>query len=114
MAYRKQVAARRLLRGWLALWTLFLASIRINAQDKESLRLVQTIPMPNVKGRIDHLDVDVKGKRLFVAGLENGSVEVISGSSLANGRRTRCLRENFVPQRQSDLDHEVPFRALLG
>src|SRR5260370_8145591 len=33
--------------------------------------------MPNVKGRIDHMDVDVKGKRLFVAGLENGSVEVV-------------------------------------
>jgi hypothetical protein len=49
----------------------------MNAQDKESLRLVQTIPMPNVKGRIDHMDVDVKGQRLFVAGLENGSVEVI-------------------------------------
>jgi hypothetical protein len=49
----------------------------MNAQDKESLRLVETIPMPNVKGRIDHMDVDVKGQRLFVAGLENGSVEVI-------------------------------------
>jgi YVTN family beta-propeller protein len=38
---------------------------------------VQTIPMPNVKGRIDHMDVDAKGKRLFVAGLENGSLEVV-------------------------------------
>jgi hypothetical protein len=47
------------------------------APRTERLRLVQTIPMPNVKGRIDHLDVDVEGKRLFVAGLENGSVEVI-------------------------------------
>src|SRR3989441_8659744 len=41
------------------------------------LRLVQTITMPNVKGRLDHMDVDVKGKRLFVAGLENGSLEVV-------------------------------------
>jgi DNA-binding beta-propeller fold protein YncE len=47
------------------------------AQDKEALRLVQTIPLPNVKGRIDHMDVDVDGKRLFLAGLENGSVEVV-------------------------------------
>ncbi len=47
------------------------------AQDHVSLRLVQTIPMPNVKGRIDHMDVDVKGNRLFVAGLENGSLEVV-------------------------------------
>jgi hypothetical protein len=47
------------------------------AQEHAPLRLVQTIPMPDVKGRIDHMDVDVKGKRLFVAGLENASVEVI-------------------------------------
>ena len=48
-----------------------------NAQRAAPLQLVQTIPIPNVKGRIDHMDVDVKGKRLFVAGLENGSLEVV-------------------------------------
>jgi hypothetical protein len=53
------------------------ADLKIDAQEKEPLRLVQTIPMPNVRGRIDHMDVDVKGKRLFVAGLENGSLEVV-------------------------------------
>lgn len=47
------------------------------AEEAAPLRLVQTIPMPNVKGRLDHMDVDVKGQRLFVAGLENGSVEVV-------------------------------------
>jgi DNA-binding beta-propeller fold protein YncE len=69
---------KKLLRIWLALLALvntFLPGL--SAQDKECLHLVQTIPMPNVKGRIDHLDVDVKGKRLFVAGLENGSLEVV-------------------------------------
>lgn len=49
----------------------------VSAQTAAPLRLVQTIPMPNVKGRIDHMDVDAKGKRLFVAGLENGTVEVV-------------------------------------
>jgi DNA-binding beta-propeller fold protein YncE len=44
---------------------------------KQPLQLVQTIPLPNVKGRLDHMDVDVKGKRLFVAGLENGTFEVV-------------------------------------
>src|SRR6202162_6125480 len=58
---------------------LFLSALisRAKPQEKVPLRLVQTIPMPNVKGRIDHMDVDVKGQRLFVAGLENGSLEVI-------------------------------------
>jgi DNA-binding beta-propeller fold protein YncE len=51
--------------------------LTVPAQDKEPLHLVQTIPMPNVKGRIDHMDVDVKGQRIFVAGLENGSLEVV-------------------------------------
>jgi hypothetical protein len=60
-----------------ALLALIAVSSLTVAQDKEPLHLVQTIPMPNVKGRLDHMDVDVKGKRLFVAGLENGSLEVV-------------------------------------
>src|SRR5437879_7744017 len=52
-------------------------NVETRAQDRVPLRLVQTISMPSVKGRIDHMDVDVKGKRLFVAGLENGALEVV-------------------------------------
>jgi DNA-binding beta-propeller fold protein YncE len=59
-----------------------------NAQNAAPLQLVQTIPMPNVKGRIDHMDVDVKGKRLFVAGLENGSLEVVD---LRAGKWSRSI-----------------------
>lgn len=61
----------------LGLTVLASLSPQAYAQDYVPLRLIQTIPMPNVKGRIDHMDVDVQGKRLFVAGLENGSVEVV-------------------------------------
>ncbi len=61
----------------LGLTVLASFSAQAYAQDNVPLRLVHTIPMPNVKGRIDHMDVDVKGKRLFVAGLENGSLEVV-------------------------------------
>src|ERR1700674_395538 len=46
-------------------------------QKAEPLKLAQTISMPNVKGRIDHMDVDINGERLFVSGLENGSLEII-------------------------------------
>jgi len=56
---------------------LSITEFTATAQDKMPLRLVQSIPMPNVKGRIDHMDVDIKGVRLFVAGLENGSLEVV-------------------------------------
>jgi WD40 repeat protein len=62
---------------WLLFGLLFALPVLANAQNSAPLHLVQTIPMSNVKGRIDHMDVDVKGKRLFVAGLENGSLEVV-------------------------------------
>lgn len=38
---------------------------------------VQVIALPDVKGRIDHLAVDPDGKRLFVAALGNGTLEVL-------------------------------------
>lgn len=38
---------------------------------------VQTILLPNVQGRIDHMDIDLKGERLFVAEIENNSVGII-------------------------------------
>src|SRR4030081_2422012 len=67
---------------------IFVFAPIFKAQEKELLRLVQTIPMPNVKGRIDHMDVDVNGKRLFVAGLENGSLEVVD---LAAGKWSKSI-----------------------
>ena len=33
------------------------------------LRLVQSIALPNIEGRIDHLAVDVQNQRLFLAAL---------------------------------------------
>lgn len=65
------------------------------AQNAQPFNLVQTIAMPNVKGRIDHMDVDVKGKRLFVSGLENGSVEVVD---LQAGRWTKSIPGFLKPQ----------------
>ena len=72
----------------MLLLTLCLDCTTSRAQEKQAFRLVQTIPMPNVKGRIDHMDVDVEGKRLFVAAVENGSMEVVD---LEAGRWTRTI-----------------------
>jgi YVTN family beta-propeller protein len=47
------------------------------AAGTTTLELVATIPMPGVKGRIDHFAVDLKGHRLFVAALGNNTLEVI-------------------------------------
>jgi DNA-binding beta-propeller fold protein YncE len=45
------------------------------------LALERTITLPNVTGRIDHLDYDPQGRRLFVAALGNGTVEAIDLAS---------------------------------
>ena len=48
--------------------------------DKAShgpLRLIQSIPLPNVEGYFDHMAADVKGQRLFVPGELQRSIEVI-------------------------------------
>jgi hypothetical protein len=65
------------------------------AQDKLPLRPVQTIPLPNVKGRMDHLGVDIKGKRLFAAALDNNSLEVID---LNEGKRVFTIPGQSKPQ----------------
>ena len=51
------------------------------AQEKQALRLVQTIPLPEVKGRLDHMAVDLENKRLFVAAVTNNSLEVVDLTS---------------------------------
>jgi hypothetical protein len=65
------------------------------ASDAAPIRLVQTIPLPGVEGRIDHLAVDVAGQRLFVAALGNNTVEVVD---LKQGVRVRSLPGFKEPQ----------------
>jgi hypothetical protein len=47
------------------------------SRASEPLNLEATIPMAEVQGRIDHLSIDVKGQRLFVAALGNNSLEIV-------------------------------------
>ena len=67
------------------------------AQDKLPLQRVQTIPMPGVSGRMDHLGGDVEGGRLFAAALgdNQNSVEVID---LKAARRIFSIRGQSMPQ----------------
>jgi DNA-binding beta-propeller fold protein YncE len=65
------------------------------AQDKAPLDLVQTIPMEGVQGKIDHLAVDAKGKRLFVATTGNSSVQVLD---LAQGKVVHRIEGLPEPQ----------------
>jgi len=68
-----------------------------HAQDKLPLQRVQTIPMPKVSGRMDHLGVDVEGGRLFAAALgdSQNTIEVID---LKAGKRIMSIRGQSMPQ----------------
>src|SRR5215467_11961376 len=64
-------------------------------QTAQPLRLEKTTEMPGVQGRIDHMSLDVKGERLFVAALGNNTVEVID---LKAGKRTKTISGLQEPQ----------------
>jgi YVTN family beta-propeller protein len=67
----------------------------IQAQQSEPLRLVGTVPMPQVEGRIDHMAIDIKGQRLFVAALGNNTLEVID---IKNSKHLRTVSGLNEPQ----------------
>jgi DNA-binding beta-propeller fold protein YncE len=76
--------------------TLTLAlSFSVAAADQVALKLVQTIPLPGVDGRLDHFAIDVKGRRAFLAALAKNTIEVVD---LRSGRVTRTLSGFAKPQ----------------
>jgi hypothetical protein len=52
-------------------------AITASAREPAPLRLLQTIPLPGVEGRLDHMAVDLEKRRLFVAAVANGTLEVL-------------------------------------
>jgi DNA-binding beta-propeller fold protein YncE len=60
-----------------------------------SLQLKQTIALPGVEGRIDHLALDATGDRLFVCALGNNTVEVLD---LRKGQRIHSITGLGAPQ----------------
>jgi hypothetical protein len=74
----------------IAMFVAMFASFAIqkSARENQALRLVQTIPLPGVKGRLDHMAVDLEKKRLFVAAVANNSLEVVD---LTGGKVIKSL-----------------------
>jgi DNA-binding beta-propeller fold protein YncE len=64
-------------------------------QEKASFRLKQTIALPGVEGRIDHLALDPAGERLFVCALGNNTVEVLD---LRKSERIHSISGLGAPQ----------------
>jgi YVTN family beta-propeller protein len=75
--------------------TGFGSSVPLAAADPLPLSDARVILLPGVERRIDHLAVDPAGKRLFVAALGNGTLEVLD---LGAGKRIRSVPGLKEPQ----------------
>lgn len=90
----------------LALGTLaaLVHALPISAQAGDPLTLVRSIALPDVRGRIDHLAVDLAGGRLFVAAVGNDTIEVIDIRTGRWSSRIQGMRDPhgvvFVPEKQ--------------
>jgi DNA-binding beta-propeller fold protein YncE len=65
------------MRNTLVPWLALLAAHPAGADEPKTLKLEKTIPLQSVAGRYDHMALDSKGERLFVANLSNDSLDVI-------------------------------------
>jgi len=63
--------------------------------EQKAFKLKQTIPLPGVEGRIDHLALDAANDRLFVCALGNNTVEVLD---LRKGERIHSISGLGAPQ----------------
>lgn len=71
------------------------AASTVRGEEAPLLTLKHTIELPDVRGRIDHLSLDARAARLFVAALGNDTVEVLDVEA---GRRQRSIRGLAEPQ----------------
>jgi DNA-binding beta-propeller fold protein YncE len=84
--------------------TMLLGGTGAAAQTAAPLKMVTKYEMPaSVKGRFDHLGIDLSGNRLFVVGEEAGQVLVFD---LATGKFVRAIKV--------DHPHAVLYREDLG
>jgi DNA-binding beta-propeller fold protein YncE len=85
------------MKNWVGplILSVLLLTPASRAATTAPLELVQTIPMPGVRGRIDHMSIDLEGRRLFVSALENNTVEVID---LAAGKDVHQIPDLREPQ----------------
>jgi len=82
-------------RAPIAAFLLGLVVSSIAARAEEALSLEGQMALPGVAGRIDHMAVDPARKRLLVAELGNGTLDVVD---LASGRRVKQVAGLHEPQ----------------
>src|SRR6266481_5962197 len=73
----------------------FCACMTVARAEEGTFQLKQTISLPGVEGRIDHMALDPNGERLFVCALGNNTVEVLD---LRKGERVHSIIGLGTPQ----------------
>jgi hypothetical protein len=76
-------------------WVLAVSCLLAQPARAQALTLEQRVELPAVTGRIDHMDVDAEGGRLFVAALGADSLEVVD---LKAGKRISRIAHLREPQ----------------
>lgn len=66
-----------------------------NPKENKSLKLIGSIPLSNVNGRIDHLSFDPVHQIVFVAALRNNSVEIVD---IKNRKTIHTIKNLAEPQ----------------
>jgi hypothetical protein len=89
------------------------------AAEPATLELLQTIPLKGAPGRLDHLAIDGKNARLFVANLSNNSLDIVdlkAGKLLKQipDQRVQRLRRAGLQAPQVDQAARSRQRALSG
>jgi len=62
---------------------------------KENLTLLKTISLGDIKGRIDHIDIDIKDQIAYLAALGNNSLEIVD---LKAGKALHSIKGLDEPQ----------------
>jgi DNA-binding beta-propeller fold protein YncE len=83
-----------LIIAWLAGSSSLAKPTQVN-QAATALELVQTIPLKGKPGRLDHMALDAKGARLFIANLSNDSFDVVD---LKGGKLVQQIPEQHYVQ----------------
>jgi len=80
----------------VSLSSILLASCKgQNYFGADKLILKQTIPLPKVKGRIDHLDINLRDKIVYIAALGNNSLEA---ADITQGKLIHSIKGLDEPQ----------------
>jgi DNA-binding beta-propeller fold protein YncE len=80
---------------FLLLFCFAAACPMAGAQEAAALTPKNPIPLKNVEGRMDHMSVDVKGRRLFATAFDNHTLEVID---LKTNQQVHTIRNLNEPQ----------------